>query len=899
MVARLTRDIVETYQVCNPSFKYFEALNPKRYLTSPHTGVSNDGHDNEKSDLILSVNLVLVAPYQRYIVKEILGHGTFGQVAKCWSPEANSYVAVKIIKNQPAYYRQALVEISILRTLNQTYDPDDQHHIVRILDCFVHQRHLCISFEMLGSNLYELLKMNHHKGLALHVIREFSHQILHALVIMKDAGIIHCDLKPENILLCGSKEKPTAIKVIDFGSACKEGRTIYSYIQSRYYRSPEVLLGYPYNTAIDIWSVGCIVAELFLGLPLFPGASEFDLLKRMIDILGEQPPDDVLRESKSTSKYFKYVGSIHSLDFDESRKGCHSAYRLLSDEEYESREMKKPVIGKKYFGNLVTLEEIIRGYPYRRNISEKEMAEESVSRSALIDFIKGLIEFDPVKRWSPLQASKHPFVTGEPFTCPYKPLQETPHIPVIHTATVEHDPGRGHWLAAGLSPQVSNFSQGTRQSSPHFQMAYSSRGGSYCSFGSYGSYNDNAFQGSSYGSYGDGNNSIAYCSPAGPSAMYIQTQIGGSILGASPDIRQRHQISHGSGFGVSPTGNFCSMSLGVSPSQFTPPSSQIQVAPISPGKYGPTSPARGSVHGSPLGKGSGIGKYNRKRNNRGYHGSSGLPSHESTSQQWQGHHPDGFNSGHPEGNFQAQVGSPRHSLPASNQSIWRQQRSGMGFPSGSSSVIHSDYPPLHPSSSGVIPSHSSEISFDKQEVSSSSPDPGDWDPNYSDELLLQEDNPDVRNLTSEIANGMHLGHATDTAGLPGGGVNYNWGHSHYRPSFNLFPSNERRDEMSQSYSNTDGHPSLVHEMHAGHNRLSRFGQQPLHRFQHMPSTSLQRNRSHQTSQLIRPNFNTADSRSAANQAFGGSTSWGPRVGHTLGGVLPSSHVAEDYGGSIA
>ena len=110
-------------------------------------------------------------------MKEILGQGTFAQVAKCWSPETNKYAAVKVIKNHPAYYRQAWVEISILKAvvvlfhfsvkeihfdiicvdlefqLNEIYDADDQHHIVRMLDCFVHQRHLCISFEMLGSNL--------------------------------------------------------------------------------------------------------------------------------------------------------------------------------------------------------------------------------------------------------------------------------------------------------------------------------------------------------------------------------------------------------------------------------------------------------------------------------------------------------------------------------------------------------------------------------------------------------------------------------------------------------------------------------------------------------------------------------------------------------------------------
>jgi dual specificity protein kinase YAK1 len=76
------------------------------------------------------------------------------------------------------------------------------------------------------------------------------------------------------------------IKLIDFGSACWESKTVYTYIQSRFYRSPEVLIGYRYNLAIDMWSLGCIAAELFLGLPLFPGTSEYKQVARIVEMLG-------------------------------------------------------------------------------------------------------------------------------------------------------------------------------------------------------------------------------------------------------------------------------------------------------------------------------------------------------------------------------------------------------------------------------------------------------------------------------------------------------------------------------------------------------------------------------------------------------------------------------------
>mmetsp|Transcript_37515 Transcript_37515/g.27667 ORF Transcript_37515/g.27667 Transcript_37515/m.27667 type:complete len:95 (+) Transcript_37515:526-810(+) len=94
------------------------------------------------------------------------------------------------------------------------------------------------------------------------------------MAIVKQARLIHCDLKPENILF--KSQKTLSLKLIDFGSACFEGFAVFQYIQSRYYRSPEILMGLPYDSAIDMWSLGCIAAELFLGIPIFPGNSEYD-----------------------------------------------------------------------------------------------------------------------------------------------------------------------------------------------------------------------------------------------------------------------------------------------------------------------------------------------------------------------------------------------------------------------------------------------------------------------------------------------------------------------------------------------------------------------------------------------------------------------------------------------
>jgi dual specificity tyrosine-phosphorylation-regulated kinase 2/3/4 len=141
-------------------------------------------------------------------------------------------------------------------------------------DYVVFRKHLCMSFELLSMNLFEFLKVNDFNGFDHNLIRRFAIQLLYALKYLKEFQIIHCDLKPENILL--KEPNKSGIKIIDFGSSTFIDERVYTYIQSRFYRAPEIMLGIPYTCAIDMWSFGCIVAELYIGYPIFPGDSEND-----------------------------------------------------------------------------------------------------------------------------------------------------------------------------------------------------------------------------------------------------------------------------------------------------------------------------------------------------------------------------------------------------------------------------------------------------------------------------------------------------------------------------------------------------------------------------------------------------------------------------------------------
>lgn len=150
-------------------------------------------------------------------------------------------------------------------------------------------------------NLYDFIKNNNFQGISIGLIRRFAIQILHTLRFLRKHHIIHCDMKPENILL--KHPNKSGIKVIDFGSGCFEDERIYTYIQSRFYRAPEIMLGIPYTPAIDMWSFGCILAELYTGLPLFPGESEPEQLSMIMEVLGI-PPITMLENSTRKKLFF-------------------------------------------------------------------------------------------------------------------------------------------------------------------------------------------------------------------------------------------------------------------------------------------------------------------------------------------------------------------------------------------------------------------------------------------------------------------------------------------------------------------------------------------------------------------------------------------------------------------
>uniref|UniRef100_A0ABM5GL78 dual-specificity kinase n=1 Tax=Pogona vitticeps TaxID=103695 RepID=A0ABM5GL78_9SAUR len=243
----------------------------------------------------------------RYEILAVIGKGSFGHVVKCLDHKTGEKVAVKIIRNKKRFHNQAMVEVSILNALRQK-DEDHVYNVVHMKEYFYFRNHFCISFELLGINLYELIKKNNFQGFTLGLIRRFTQCILRCLQLLYTEKIIHCDLKPENILISQPQHGQVSFKVIDFGSSCYEHQRVYTYVQSRFYRSPEVILGHPYATPIDMWSLGCIMAELYTGYPLFPGENEMEQLACIMELLG-LPPADFIQTASRRRTFFDANGT--------------------------------------------------------------------------------------------------------------------------------------------------------------------------------------------------------------------------------------------------------------------------------------------------------------------------------------------------------------------------------------------------------------------------------------------------------------------------------------------------------------------------------------------------------------------------------------------------------------
>nr|CAD7437502.1 unnamed protein product [Timema bartmani] len=215
----------------------------------------------------------------RYITLNQLGDGTYGSVVLGQRVDTGEKVAIKRMKRKYYSWDEAmnLREVKSLKKLSHA-------NVVKLKEVIRENDTLYFVFEYMKENLYQLIK-DREKFFPEPIIRNMLYQVMQGLAFMHRHGFFHRDMKPENLLCMG----PELIKIADFGLAREiRSRPPYTdYVSTRWYRAPEVLLhSTTYNSSIDLWAVGCIMAELYTFRPLFPGNSEIDEIFKISSVLG-------------------------------------------------------------------------------------------------------------------------------------------------------------------------------------------------------------------------------------------------------------------------------------------------------------------------------------------------------------------------------------------------------------------------------------------------------------------------------------------------------------------------------------------------------------------------------------------------------------------------------------
>jgi dual specificity tyrosine-phosphorylation-regulated kinase 2/3/4 len=288
-----------------------------------HPGVTNHGFDDPEHHYKVSIGDHIA---YRFEIRSVIGKGAFGEVLRCYDHKLKIAVALKVIVNTELMQEQGRVECSIIRHLNEA-DSENSHHIIRGIDFFMFRKHICIVTEIMGQNLYEYARSMRFRPCPVRQTRPIARQILEALAFVHANNVVHCDMKPENVLLePGTFER---VKIIDFGSGCFAGKQRYEYIQSRFYRAPEVIFGIEYGPPMDVWSFACVIIELMIGKPIFPGDTERDVLEMCAEILGA-PPSELLMQAPRRREFFAADGSFHPVRGRRSRQpGAQSLEHVL------------------------------------------------------------------------------------------------------------------------------------------------------------------------------------------------------------------------------------------------------------------------------------------------------------------------------------------------------------------------------------------------------------------------------------------------------------------------------------------------------------------------------------------------------------------------------------------
>ncbi|OQO01427.1 hypothetical protein B0A48_12982 [Cryoendolithus antarcticus] len=323
----------------------------------------------------------------RYVVQQQIGKGTFATVVRAKDTKTDKDVAVKIACNNETMYKAGTKEMEMLSTLNAA-DTEDKKHIIRLHRNFDHKGHLCLVFENLSADLREVLKkFGRNVGLNLKAIRAYAQQMFLALSHLKRCEVLHADLKPDNILVNHERSR---LKICDLGTAAKaQDAEITPYLVSRFYRAPEVILGIPFDYAIDMWSIGCTLFELYTGRILFAGSDNNQMLRSIQECRGKFPKRMLLRSTLG-DKHF--VGGDPDFIFVSQERD-----KITGKTNMRQMNFIKTGSGKDLRARLTA---------NAKGMSAADLKE----LYAFVDLLEKCLQLDPTRRVSANDALRHHFI---------------------------------------------------------------------------------------------------------------------------------------------------------------------------------------------------------------------------------------------------------------------------------------------------------------------------------------------------------------------------------------------------------------------------------------------------------------------------------------------------------
>ncbi|CAB1426419.1 unnamed protein product [Pleuronectes platessa] len=332
----------------------------------------------------------LSSPFSDYLVLSIMGEGIYGKVLKCVKTVTGELVAVKMMKKRELTILKEK-EVSTMLIL-KNYDPD-KFNFVKFNSVFVDHEFVCVEYELLDQSLFDFVMKRPTHCLSVKEIRPILHQIATALDLLCRIDIVHTDLKLDNIMMVDHINEPFRVKLIDFGlaSSVAEIEKNFPYIQPLAYRAPESMLGLPITPGADVWSLGCIAAELFLGSQLYPGNCEYDMIQ-LITQTQSRIPERLLNKAQDTRWFFS----------KREQRGAIKRWIMKSPEEMGVKTRIK--------SQFKSLDSLVRVRPVC-HLSEEDNMAELEDRQLFVNLLKRMLRLDNSNRITPSQMFQDPSMT--------------------------------------------------------------------------------------------------------------------------------------------------------------------------------------------------------------------------------------------------------------------------------------------------------------------------------------------------------------------------------------------------------------------------------------------------------------------------------------------------------